>query len=186
MTLNKREVVYIGVDPGKVTGGFAYNSLTGVANKFEGDLVTVVTWIWDRLHEQWNRAAQQVGEEHHAKLGLTVIGMERYTLGTTTRSAQTDALEVIGAIKFLASLFPTQVILMVQGAADAQQAGNRENLIKVGWWTPGDKDQHHNRAAAQIALAMMVHDPRLWHNLLNRSQVIGSDHDGDDNAVRVR
>lgn len=161
---------YIGVDPGLVTGVFIYDTVTKKTWKFAGNFTQVLSKISDFIRVEVHELSKTV-----------VIAMERYTLGTTVRTNQTHALETIGAVKFIAETYKPHTIVVMAGAADAAKPGSRENLIRVGWWTPSDPDQHHNKAAAQVALAMMNRQPQLWYSLLT-SQVIGDASDTDDST----
>lgn len=91
-----------------------------------------------------------------------VVAIERFTQsnrGAMTR--QNDALEIIGAVKFLVRIHPA--LLFVAGAAEAQRVGTRELLVRLGWWTRGV--DHLNQAAAQAAYGYMRAAPSEFEQL---------------------
>jgi hypothetical protein len=97
-----------------------------------------------------------------------VVSGESYVMGSSVRSHQPDALHILGAVGWMVHKFFPQVIYMETGASSAAYTGTRQTLTAAGWWTAADEDQHRNRAAAQIAHAMMMTEPRRWYDLINR------------------
>lgn len=136
----------IGVDPGGTTG------LAWVLNgQFESvDLPPLEAM--DKVDELVRRRVP------------TVIAAERYniTAQTIKKTRQYDALEVIGACRWLAYRYHASFLL--QSAGEAQRAGNREVLRVLGWWKPGG--DHLNKAAAQVALAFQRALPQEFTKLI--------------------
>jgi hypothetical protein len=93
--------------------------------------------------------------------------VEAYSEGGGIRTAQPDALETIGVMRWLARLL--HLDLLVQGAGAATAAAPREVLQATGWWTVGDPEQHRNRAAAQVALAALQVMPDRWYEMTTKT-----------------
>lgn len=94
-----------------------------------------------------------------------IIAMERFTIvGGRARTSQPDALELIGAARFIARHHePTA--FRVQGSADADPFAARDVLTRLGWWIIGAPD-HVRRACGQVALALSLTDPARYVRLL--------------------
>jgi hypothetical protein len=145
-------ILFIGVDPGLISG-VAWWSRGSTIQHFVGSPMDTCTQVRDVI-------------DQHTDLGFkTVMSVERYTMGSSTRTQQPDALKIIGVMQWFEFIIPT-VKMIVNGAADAATIGSRENLTKIGWWLKADPDQHRNRASAQVAKAVIDIDPRAWHVLL--------------------
>lgn len=85
------------------------------------------------------------------------VGCERYNItGKAAKTNQTDALEVIGAMKWICHRL--QVPFVVIGSSDANRGMDRATLKKLGFWMPGKPD-HYQRAAAQVAYAFKMSHP---------------------------
>lgn len=165
----------VGVDPGRVCGvaSFTWSSFTPPTGSdletAEYDWITCCGTIENTMRTVVNR-------EHHV-----VLAVERYTEhgGGAARTSQPEALMTIGALSFIAervrqwSCFygSGAVRLVLQGAADATAAAPNHVLHRVGWWTPRDPEMHRNRAAAQVALALLTLYPDVWHTLLEDGRV---------------
>jgi hypothetical protein len=125
----------IGVDPGK-TSGLAV--LDG-DDFWSVDLDDPLD-VCDEVHRmlRWKRP--------------TVVAVERYTFtraaGRMTR--QYDALEVIGALRYICHT--SGVSFVLRGASESARVGSPAVLRALGWWARGF--DHRNRAAAQLALLL--------------------------------
>jgi hypothetical protein len=156
--------MYIGVDPGKITGVAYYapyykklpelNHLVGPPMDICQDIHHLIT----------------ATQNYPDLVDRIILAVERYTMGNSTRTQQPDALKIIGVMEWFAHIYPN-VTLVMQGAADAAKPGSRENLTKVGWWIKADPDQHRNKAAAQVALAILTHDPEMWYALITGATI---------------
>lgn len=124
----------VGVDPGGTTG------LAWLLNdRFESvDLAPL-------------EALDKIDELARRKMP-TIIAVERYTITAQTikKTRQYDALEVIGASRWIAHRY--RCTFLLQSPGEAQRAGNREVLRVLGWWAKGA--DHRNKAAAQVAFAL--------------------------------
>lgn len=119
-----------GVDPGLHVGLLWYRFDTGQVELVEEGPVGAALWIRERV---------RAGD---------IISCERFTIGGRRKTSQTDALEVIGMCRLVATLALATFVL--NGAADASKTGTPDVLKALGWWRPGDAD-HVRRAAAQAA-----------------------------------
>lgn len=72
----------------------------------------------------------------------------RITMQTAKKSAQPDALKIIGALDYLAWKYGAKFVL--QTPADAKRFGTDVRLRKAGFWTPGRR--HANDAARHLFL----------------------------------
>lgn len=145
--------VFIGVDPGKVSGLARYDSRS---RNFVAYALRGVKAVGDQLREEITqaRAARQ----------NIMMSCERFTMGgNQVLTAQPDALEAIGVVKWLAC--DLHVPLKMSGAAEGARIAPRALLVKLGWWTVADLDQQRNKATAQVALAMLHTDPKAWYDL---------------------
>ena len=128
---------FVGVDPGLRTGVVSYiRSWANGARVFEAatlDAMDAVDYV---------EAAVSVP-------GFSfVICCERYAMVSHRRphSAQPDALEVTGALRWLARRTSTRFLCRAPG--DTPRIGSAENLRRLGWWRGGEG--HTDRAAGQL------------------------------------
>ena len=138
---------YVGVDPGKATGLVLFVPQT---NEFTNS-----------CHDPLD-ACEQVRAWLIAYPGA-VLAVERYVIGggsRRVRSGQTDALHVIGVMRWFAHVYvrdPSR--FMLEGASDTARVGSRGNLVRLGW-VISCPEGHCHRAAAQVALALARTAPR--------------------------
>lgn len=127
------ERVIIGLDPG-LTCGYA---------QLDGDTFT--------SYDLSPMDACTMLEQMLQRGRPTIIAAERFTFqaSSSRKTRQYDALEIIGAARYLCHKYIATFTLY--GASEAQRIGSREVLRALGWWQPG-KD-HCNKAAAQVAIA---------------------------------
>lgn len=152
------DLTVVGVDPG-VHVGFAVLNFTvlDLANRsFQARELTR-----EEAEDELVRLTKRRG-------GQTVIGMERYTLGSTRRTHQPDALELIGSARFIARRYGAEYL--VQGASDAAKTGSADVLRALGWWQVGAPD-HVHRACSQVALALSQILPVTFVQLKNPGTV---------------
>lgn len=139
----------IGVDPGKETGlawliddEFSHMDLPALA------ACDKIAWLVSGCGAQ----------------RPTIIAAERYniTQRTVKMTRQYEAFEVIGACRWIAHVHRTSFVL--QAAGEAQRAGNRDVLLRLGWWRRGG--DHLNKAAAQVVLAFQQIFPAAYAELI--------------------
>lgn len=137
----------IAVDPGLACGVFAIRS--------DGS-------IWDRREERAYECVSNIDRWFALGKLPKVIVCERYTITQAHMSQQPDALEVIGALRYIARKW--NVRFELQGRAERVRVTN-DMLRAIGWWTtsPGG---HVNEAARHCALALIKLDPD--HDLVQR------------------
>lgn len=148
---NPRNLIIIGVDPG-LTCGFAV--LHTATEDFQSDDVPV------------NIALDRIYALMHGHNLRTILSVERFTPnGRAAQTAQTDALEVIGAARFIARRL-NALRFMTPGASEAQSIASPDVLRTLGWWAPGF--DHRNRAASQVGYALSEVLPGRFADLTNR------------------
>lgn len=88
----------------------------------------------------------------------TIVACERFTIGSQTRAKtqQTDALEQIGALRYLASKHGAEFVL--QAPADAKRFATDARLKALGWWVPG---KGHGMDACRHLLLRLASDGRV-------------------------
>lgn len=157
-------ITVIGVDPGLVCGMARVDLV--------GDDVSFQTWESARI-KCCEYVARAIDDPNDTRL---VVATERFTIGgggRRPRTGQPEALLTNGALEWLtyeaACLHGRVVSFLVQGAADATRAASDDTLRLLGWWTTGDRDEHRNRAATQVALALLTLFPDRWQSLLDRA-----------------
>jgi hypothetical protein len=162
------EYVIIGIDPGLMTGLFAYYNTVRL-----GTTSPVDHWNWPeqfsadiapfKLSEYLNEAAEMFSN------ASVHIAIERYiiTPKTAKLSQQTEALEVTGTVKAIAALHG---VSNVRQYAKANLKFASDDMLKaVGWSTPGMR--HANDAARQaFALLKDVDYPR-WSELVRDAKM---------------
>lgn len=148
------DVCYLGFDPGAVTG-MSWTALEGdeLLHTTQQPL-PACTYIYDVIDMFVTQGRR------------LIVSGEAYTMGSSVRSHQPDALYILGAVKWMIHKFFPGVELRITGAAEASHVGNIETLKAAGWWIKGDPDQHRNRASAQVAHAMMMTEPKRWYDLI--------------------
>jgi hypothetical protein len=170
------DIMYIGFDPGAVTG-IAWTSLDKDLNLLYGRAAPTAMNACDTIHQIIGWYAHL---EDDPPIRIIVSG-EAYTMGSSVRTHQPDALYILGAVRWMIHKFFPSVEFRITGAAEASHVGNIKTLKAAGWWIKADPDQHRNRAAAQVAHAMMMTEPRRWYDLINPSdQGDTSDEEADD------
>lgn len=136
----------IGVDPGLMTG------VTEVA-------VPAMTFS---SHELTALAACDLVEGWAARYGADlVVSCERYTIMGRGKTSQPDALEVIGALRWICHRHGSTFEL--RGAADAARIGNPALIRAVRWHTPGPG--HADRATAQVIATLAERLPGQFMRL---------------------
>lgn len=139
-------MLVISVDPGLVTGVSYFDSDMDFFDSAEKPAMDAVEWIHAIIRASSER--QAAGLDFNAQLVC-----ESYTVNANTikHKRQYDALEVIGACRYLARFY---------GATFRLQPPPNRNLIKnemlktLGWYRP-TKDKHQLDAAKHLAIACL-------------------------------
>lgn len=118
---------------------------------------TGYAWAWMALNENLQVSADQdlplpfldtvntwIGGNREAE-----IVVERYTITQRTikLTRQADALEVTGALRYLAHAYGGRKIIL-QNPADAMRLFTNDRLKKLGWYVPGK--EHANDALRHL------------------------------------
>ena len=142
----------VGVDPGKTTGIFVFQW-------WESGRSVVHRDEWD-----WQMFCQRMPHmlEHSKCPDLVVVERFIITQRTAKLSAQSEPLDVIGALKFLC--FVNGVELAVQSKSNTVHHGSDEQLSAAGWRHPGLR--HANDAARHVAHAVAVRRPDIYQKLM--------------------
>ena len=98
--------------------------------------------------------------------GLDLVVCESFVPRPGVRTWQPQALESIGALRFLC--MQSRVDFELQSPAEAKSFSSNEKLKKIGWYrtTPGG---HANDAARHLLVAA------VRHNILDPSVFLGTD-----------
>lgn len=127
----------LAVDPGGTTGWALWRDGDQVPQVGQDPPLAFLDRTWDLVRTSG---------------GLEVV-CERYvvTAGTLKKSRQYDALEQIGALRWMCHHLGHPFEL--QDAADAEVFAPSERLKLLGWWTVG---QEHARSATRHLLLYLV------------------------------
>lgn len=127
----------VGVDPGGTTGIALWSKGGGLTLREMPTAIEAVDWISDMTHV----------------LAPTVFVVERYiiTPATAKMSQQHDALEIIGAIKYLTRVNGHEVVM--QTPAEAKAFSTDDKLKTLGWYQRG---QPHARDASRHVLLYLA------------------------------
>jgi hypothetical protein len=140
----------IAIDPGKVTGVAVVCASGGFASlELPAD---------DALDLVWKLANIWV---------FVDIVSERYTVTQRTMTPQTDALEMNGALRFIARRIERPFKL--QGRSEVKKAISDAVLRDVEWFVR-TKDGHANDAARQLGFHVLQSDPVEWLRFSQRVQ----------------
>lgn len=130
----------IGIDPGKTTGWARYVDLTpggdhDTSNFDSGqeELLSILNWVYSIL---------LLGARPRLVCEDFIITPE-----TAKKSRQTEPLDGIGALKWMASYFDTD--LKMQTPASAKKFATDDKLKHIGWYYP-TKGGHANDAARHL------------------------------------
>jgi hypothetical protein len=128
-------LVVLGLDPGAATGVATYNVTDGT---FSSQIMVPLDAC-----DYVERLASQHGPHF-------LCACERFTMMGGRKTAQADALEVIGTARWICHRHVCEFRL--RGAADAARIGSTAELKKIGWHRSGP--DHADKAAAQVLLAV--------------------------------
>jgi hypothetical protein len=152
---NSKQLVIIGVDPGKATGLALYYQLQLIAkNSLPADdaPAEISRWI-------------AVAKTRLAERAQIIIAVERYQTGRSTvkKTRQTDPLELLGACRLIARGDPA-ITVVVANASDAKRIASPATLKRIGWWTAGH--DHINDATCQIIRTLAAVRPLEFAELI--------------------
>ena len=136
----------IGVDPGLHCGFAVLDGDSFECYEFRGLEAA------DRLYAILMEINKPIATKKPAR-----VSCERYNItGKAAKTNQTDALEVIGAMKWMCKRLHVPFALV--GSSDATRGMDRTTLKTLGFWLPGKPD-HYQRAAAQVAYTLKTTHP---------------------------
>ena len=129
--------VVVGVDPGGTTGIGLWSRPVGLSLREIADPADAVDWL-----------AQMAFAIPHA-----VFVVERYiiTPATAKMSQQHDALEIIGAVKYVARQHGHGLVM--QSPSEAKSFATDAKLKRIGWY---EKGQGHARDASRHVLTFLA------------------------------
>ncbi len=134
--------LYIAVDPGSATGLAEWNPATRALQTFDLPAMQAVDWINGEL---WAG-------------GVELVVCEAFTITQKTlefsRGGSNDAIEVIGAARWLARQY--RVTFELQQPAEAKGFSSNEKLKRAGFVTPASPD-HRRSAARHLLLGLVRH-----------------------------
>lgn len=152
----KKQLVVIGVDPGKATGLALYFDRRLIAkNSLSAAEVPSEISRWITVAKKKFQADAQI-----------IIAVERYQTGgnTVKKTRQADPVEILGACRMIARGDPA-ISVITSNASDAKKIGSPTTLKRIGWWTSGH--DHINDAASQVLRTLAAVRP------LEFAEVIG-------------
>src|SRR5690349_18447961 len=143
-----KRIVYLGFDPGAYTGiAWTKNYVSQPSHELMHAVHTPYA-ACDLIYEV-------LKEWHNGVIvpDRIIVSGEAYVMGSSVKSHQPDALNILGAVSWMLHRFFPHAEYTTVGASSAAGTGTRQTLTAAGWWTVADEDQHNNRAAAQVAHA---------------------------------
>lgn len=154
-------MLVIGVDPGGTTGVFVAVLNDGPT---PGGFTLVHAQHVELRAEQFGSFLEAQFETYRAVLlsGLALVGYERFITPTNrAKSAQPDAIEQSGVLKFLCTKWAVPSLSVVK--ANAMRIASNEVLREVGWWGRGYT--HANDAARCGLWTLAAHRPDVYQSL---------------------
>lgn len=140
----------IAVDPGKIAG-IAVICANGGFASLELPAEKALEFVW-RLAHLW--------------VFVDIIS-ERYTVTQKTMTPQTDALEMNGALRFIARSVDRPFTL--QGRSEVKKAMSDQVLRDVDWFVR-TKDDHANDAARHLGFRVLQSYTVEWLAFMHRVQ----------------
>jgi hypothetical protein len=141
--------VIIACDPGKVTG---------IATYWSGSVSSMQEPTWYAIDRIWAMLGAP-------SMPVSTIVCEAYvvTAATLRKTRQYDALESIGALRWMANKHHIEFVL--QTPADAKRFADDAKLKAAGWYfpTPGG---HANDAARHLMLYLARNDVELFKRVI--------------------
>ena len=130
-----------------ITGVIAFDpgKLTGWAQIIDGTFTSGQDSLWKVVN--WFDLSLQRGSRPTVFCEDFVI-----TVQTAKKSRQTEALDGIGAIKFLTQKYDT--VLIMQPPAKAKSFATDDKLETMGWYFPS-KGGHSNDAARHLLIGLV-------------------------------
>ncbi len=111
----------VAVDPGGTTGLAVWSPDLGLSLREVSPAIDAVFWLADMART----------------LEPTTFVVEKYiiTPATAKLSQQHDALEIIGALKYLVRKYDHKMVM--QSPSEAKAYSTNDKLKRVGWYRPG-------------------------------------------------
>lgn len=132
---------YFAVDPGKMAG------------------IAMLTLPYENVPATWEYSALEAVRFLDDFLGMAgstkaIVVCESFVPRPGTRTWQPDALEVIGALRYLSEKHSH--VFELQSPAQAKAFSTDDKLKRIGWYTP-TKGGHANDAVRHMLLAVVRH-----------------------------
>lgn len=145
----------IGVDPGKMTGLWF---MIDTQHCFGHELPAMEALDEiERVLQLWNTDIRPV-----------TFAVERYDIGgfTTKMSRQPDALEVIGAVKFIAHKLDGEQAHVVMQARSSKTRVTDVVLRRLEWWKRGTAGHMHDAQRHALICAATL---TPWHEIVQQA-----------------
>ena len=141
-SLSERELVIIGVDPGKETGVVLYRK-NKLREKASLPAAEVTPWVLHRL------------DDYDPAYFRIIIAVERYNIGphTVKKTRQLDALDLMSQLKLTAC--HRHVKFRTVNQADSKKLAGDRRLKDIGWFTIG---HGHINDGARVALTTLARE----------------------------
>ena len=162
----------IGCDPGLMTGLYVYRTYDANMTYVPDGPVQLESWkVASMLYEWLNRVLAHVEETD------VHIAIEKYIITSRTAklSQQSDALEITGAVKGVASLFPLVPEPRQFLKANLKYASDGM-LRTMGWYNIGLR--HANDAARQASALLKEVDYPRWCELVKGGTLDATTNEG--------
>lgn len=144
----------LAVDPGGTTGFAVWERSEDAEPNGESFRSWMIEGQLPAVNSAWGEATKTDPDEGLVA-DLDVIVCESFTISTATakktRGGSNAALEIIGALRWQASMI--QVPFVLQAPSDASAFCSNEKLKRLGWYTPGPD---HARSAARHLVLYLV------------------------------
>lgn len=154
----------IAVDPGKMCGLIAIRQTGEVYCRLEQPALNTCNRLFEMIHQ----------------IRPIALVVERYTITPRVMSQQTDALEVIGALRWMCAR-DSGVAFTLQSRSDRVRVTN-EMLVQLDLWTPRDRSPggHINEAARHAVVYITRAFPQhpIAKRLLSRVAVEANSSNG--------
>lgn len=154
-------MIFIGVDPGKTCGlAIVYQRSSGFA-----DFKVTSLSAHDACDAVWHLLS-------YARNRFVHCAVERYTMSgnTAKMTRQNDAIEVIGALRWMITRAGRAATFNTYGAAEATKIGPHDLQRQIGWWNVGAED-HERRAVSQLLIDISQHQPRNFARLISSGNI---------------
>lgn len=147
-------MIFVGVDPGKVTGIAVWWSPVVFDTSGKPSSLDTAEVVASAVPATIRRMLD--GRRP------TLLAVERY-VQTQRKTHQPEAQQVIGAVRSLADEYVVRCVY--QNPGPAKKIGTTRRLKQLGFYV-ATKDNHANSATAHLLLLMATHYPTVYANLV--------------------